>query len=124
MGTLLDDDSLSHHDNLVSIDNGTESVSDHNHSEALLLEQLVKSLLDLMLTLSIEGRGSLVKEQDSGLPDQGPCDRDALLLATRETTASLTDLGIEAIREQDLILEEATAGHVESFLQTSLNLLI
>ena len=51
--TLLDLTVL-HDDDLVSILDGAESVSDDDNSLLATVDQLVKSLLHLMLTLSIE----------------------------------------------------------------------
>ena len=61
MGTLLDDISLTHADDLVSADNRTESVSDHHNCLLLFLKQGIQGLLDLMLTVGIECAGSLIQ---------------------------------------------------------------
>ena len=70
------------------------------------LDQLIKSLLHLMLRLGIEGTRCLIEQDDLGLPDESPGDGDALLLATREAHASLTHERVEALREEQLVLNE------------------
>ena len=64
MRSLLDNIALTHADDLVSADDCTESVSDHDHCLLLLLEQSVQGLLDLVLTVSVECAGGLVEEKD------------------------------------------------------------
>ena len=80
MSALLLNLTLFHHNDLVSVDDGAESVSNHYHCEALLLEQCVQGCLDLMLTLGVEGACRFIEEEDLGLADQGTSDRDPLLL--------------------------------------------
>ena len=118
MGSLLDDVALAHADNLVSADDCAESVSDHDYCLLLLLEQSVEGLLDLMLTVSVECASSLVKEKDSWSTHKGSGNGNTLLLATRESHAPLTDLGVEPLREQLLVVEEAAAGLLQGNLQT------
>jgi len=81
MGSLLDHHALLHHYDFVSIDDCAQPVGDHDNGLLLILEKLVKSLLDLELTLCVQGTRGLVEEQDAGLADQGTSNRNPLLLA-------------------------------------------
>ena len=118
MGSLLDDVTLAHADDLVCADDCAESVCDHDHCLLLLLEQSVQGLLDLVLAVSVECASSLVKKKDPWSTHKGSGNGNALLLSTRESHAPLTDLGIEPLREQLLVIEEAAAGLLQGNLQT------
>ena len=118
MRSLLNDVALTHADDLVSADNCAESVRDHDHCLLLLFKQSVQGLLDLVLTVSVECAGGLVEEKDPWPTHKGSRDGNALLLSARKSHAPLTDLGVEPLREQLLVIEEATAGLLQSNLQT------
>ena len=74
--TLLEDD------NLVSIFDRRESVSDDNASLLTCLHESIQSLLHLVFALGVECAGRLIQEDDLGLTHEGSGDSDALLLAT------------------------------------------
>ena len=82
MGSLFDDLTLAHDDDLVGVHDCRQAMGDHDHSLLLLLEERVKSLLDLMFAFGIERAGSLIEEQDARLADESTSDGDTLLLAT------------------------------------------
>ena len=124
MCSLLDNLSFTHDDNLVSVDDRAEPMGDDNDSLLLFIEQGVKSLLNLMFTLSIEGAGSLIEEQDSRLADESTGDSDSLLLTTRETSTSFTNQGVDAKGEENLVFEEATTGLAQSSLESLFKLSI
>ncbi len=54
VGALLHDVSFLKHNDLVRVHNGAESVSNHDDSEAFLLEEHIQGLLDLGFALSIK----------------------------------------------------------------------
>ena len=122
MSALFNNVTLPHNDDLVSIDDRAQTMSDDDHSLLLLLKQGVKSLLHLMLALSIESTRSLIQKKDARLTNQGTSDGNALLLATRETHASLADLGIETFWEENLVVEEAAASLAQCQLHALINL--
>ena len=62
----------------VRVVDGGQPVSDDDTGAPL--PGFVQSFLDHLLTLSVQGRGGLVKEEDLGVPDQRSGDGDALLL--------------------------------------------
>ena len=121
MRAFFDDVTLLHHDDLVSRHNRAQSVSNDDHGLPLLLKKRAQGSLDLVLALSIQSARCLVKKQDARLSDQGTGNGDTLLLASRQTHASLTDLRLETIREQLLIIKEAAACLVESGSHALLN---
>ena len=58
-------------------------MGDHDDCKLLArLRQLVDRLLDFDLTLGVQGRSGLVKNEDPGVLDQGSSDRNPLLLAS------------------------------------------
>ena len=69
-----------HHDDFTCFFDRAESMG--NDDDGLLTgpNELVESLLHLELTLGIQGRGRLVQKQELWLANQGPCNRNALLL--------------------------------------------
>ena len=54
MGATLLDLAMLHDDNLVGVTNGAQSVSNDHDSLLAAADELVKSLLHLMLTLSVK----------------------------------------------------------------------
>ena len=55
MSTTLFDLTVLHDDDFISVTNGAQSVSHNNNSLLATVDELVKSLLHLMLTFSIKG---------------------------------------------------------------------
>ena len=73
-----------HYGNLVSIVDGRETVSNDNGGPSL--PGLVQCLLNHLLTLRVQGRGGLIKEEDLGVSDQCSSDGYPLLLSTTQLT--------------------------------------
>ena len=61
-------------------------MSNHQHRPAL--HGAVDGLLYQMLTLSVQGRGGLVQQEDVRVQEQRSGDGDALLLPTRQSNTS------------------------------------
>ena len=124
MGTFLDDLTLPHHNDLVSIDDRAQPVGDHDNSLLLFFKKLVEGLLDLELALGVQSTGRLVEEQDARLADQGTCNRDSLLLATRKGRTALTDNRVHPIGKELLIVKEAATclpkGELDAFFNLRL----
>ena len=74
--------------------------------ELRVLQDDIKSLLNLMLGLRVEGGGRLVQQEDLRLPEESSCDGNALLLPSRELDAALTDERVITVREGDFVLDE------------------
>ena len=81
MGTLLDDMTLTHDDDLVSSDNSAQSMGDDNHSLLAFLEQRIQRFLYLMFTLGVQCARGLIQEQDAWFANQGSSNSYALLLS-------------------------------------------
>lgn len=125
MRALLDHVALAEHDDLVGITDGRQSVRDDDARLRASLDQLIKSLLHLMLRLGIEGTRCLIKQDDLWLPDESPGNGDTLLLATREAHASLTHERVKALWEEQLVLDESErVGLATGFLEAVLDLLL
>ena len=62
----------------------------------------IESLLDNLLTALIQGRSGLVKDQDSGVFDESPSDRNSLLLASGELATLQTAVLVEALVKLEL----------------------
>src|SRR5688500_17653420 len=94
----LDDAPAVEHDDLVGIANGREPMGDRDHGTAL--REPLERPLDRSLGLRVERRGRLVEHEDRRVAEDRPCDRDPLLLATREAVAALADDGLVALRQR------------------------
>ena len=100
MSSFFDNLAVFEHHNFAGISDGRKSMSDNNNRLITCRLQLVKSLLHLVLALSIKRAGSLIKQQHFRLPNQSSRDRDPLLLTARKPDAALANLGIEPFWKQ------------------------
>ena len=75
----IHDLALLHHQDLVAIDQGGQSVRDDHHRPAAGDAEQIG--VDHRLALGIERAGRLVQDQDPWIVDQGAGDGDALALA-------------------------------------------
>ena len=64
--------------------------------------ELVEDLVDLVAGLAVELAGRLVGEDDHRVLDQGPGDRDPLLLAARELPGAMVQAIAQADRPEQL----------------------
>ena len=121
MGALLNDVALTENNNLVSVDDGAQTVSNNHNGLVALSDQLVQGLLDLELRLSIEGASSFIKEQNTRLADKSSGNCDALLLTAGEFKTALAYNCVKAFGEEFGILHKGqdvclpTAGHETLF---------
>src|SRR5215211_5551768 len=70
-----------------------------DHEGGAPMHQSGHRLHDHGLRLHIHGARWLVEDEDRGVLEECPGERDALALASRETHASLPDLGVVALRQ-------------------------
>ena len=82
----------------VRVVDGGQPVS--NDDTGAALPGFVQSLLDHLLTLSVQGRGGFIKEEDLGVPDQRSGDGDALLLPPAQLRP-FTDVGAVALSTRE-----------------------
>lgn len=82
MSSTLNHLSVTHHIDLVYIHNGGESMSTVDHS--LALQDLIKLLYDSLFIVRVEAAGCLIEENDLGVLEQSSCNKDTLLLSSRE----------------------------------------
>ena len=82
---MLDDPAPVHHVDLVGdVPRAREVVRDVEERDVLALLELADEVQDPEPDRHVEHRDRLVREHDLGLDRQGPRDRDALPLASRE----------------------------------------
>lgn len=84
-------------------------MSDYNAGLLTSGNQLIKSILYLMLTFGVERTCCLVEKDDFRLANECPRDSDALLLTSRESNTALANHTVEAIWEELFILDEIEA---------------
>lgn len=99
-------------DDVRVLDSG-QSVGDDDHGPRLL--GLLEHALDELLGLGVEGRRGLVEQQQARVADQGPRDRQALLLPARQEHAPEADLGVVPVgqRHDELVDLGVAAGLVQ-----------
>ena len=88
---------LGHHaplddSNAVSTIDGGETVS--NHDGGPTLPGFVQSLLNHLLTLRVQGRGSLVEEEDLGVSDERSSDGYPLFLSSTQLCAFCPNISV------------------------------
>ena len=82
MSASLLDLTLLHANDLVSVTDSAQPMSDNHNSLLTAADKLIQGLLHLMLTLSVEGRGGLIKKQELRFADERTSDGDSLLLTS------------------------------------------
>ncbi len=95
MSATLDYLSFMQHTDLISILDGRETVGNGNSGAGL--HQSLQSVLDKTLTLCIESRSCLVKNQNRRILQDSSGYADTLTLTTREATASISDVGFKLV---------------------------
>ena len=121
----LHDLAMLHDDDLVGVTDGAQSVSDDDDRLLATLDEQVEGLLHLVLTLSVQSRGSLVQQKKLGLANQSTSDSNTLLLTTRELDATLTDHRVISEWEQVLIVDEVVGIRLaRRVVKHSLNLIL
>ena len=109
MRAALDDAAVVEDDDLVGVAHRGEAVRDRDHRPAL--REPLERGLHRALGLRVERRGGLVEDEDRGIAQDRPRDRDALLLAAREPVAALADDGLVALGERgDQVVDLPGAG--------------
>ena len=84
---LLDDPAALHHHDIVGLVHGGQAVRDGDRRAAF--RQLFQSLAEQRLGFGVERAGGLVEQEHVGVAQDGPRDRQALLLAARQPGAVL-----------------------------------
>jgi hypothetical protein len=97
MGSLLDNATLGHHNNVVGGLDGTETVSNYNGGATL--GSYIQSSLNNAFTLGVKSRGSFVEEQYLRVTDDSSGNSNTLLLTTTEQEATLTNIGLVSLWE-------------------------
>lgn len=98
-----------HDNNLICISDGAQAVSNHQNCLLSALDKLVKSLLHLMFTFSVQSRGCLVENEQFRLTDECTSDSDSLLLPSGELHTTFADNGLVVQREVLYIMDEVVS---------------
>ena len=106
VSSTLHDLTVLHDDDLVSVTDSAQSVSNDDDRLLSTVDQLVQGLLHLVLGLSIQSGGGLVEQKNLRLADQGTSNGDALLLATGEFDSSLAASSFVYIWEEVKVVNE------------------
>mmetsp|Transcript_20829 Transcript_20829/g.32638 ORF Transcript_20829/g.32638 Transcript_20829/m.32638 type:complete len:291 (-) Transcript_20829:1385-2257(-) len=114
MSSPLYNASILDHDDLIRIDDGRQTMGDHNGSTPN--HQPVKGLLHQFLILGVQSRGSLVEQQDLRILKHGTGDSDTLPLTSGKHNTTLTNLGLVGIRDPHD--EIVSIGHLGGTLYT------
>ncbi|KAF5044795.1 hypothetical protein DSECCO2_487940 [anaerobic digester metagenome] len=97
MRTSLDDRPLLHHVDQVRVQYRREAVRDQDRDLVLAHRDVPDRVRDLLLGQRIERGGRLVEDQQAGTAQEGPGDRDPLLLASRQFQAAFADVRVDAL---------------------------
>ena len=95
MSTMLDDDTFVNHVNHISVLDRAQPMCDCYGGPALCSG--IKSRLDHLLAFTVESRCCFIKEENFGIAEQRPSDRDTLLLATRQESCFCANNGVKPI---------------------------
>ncbi len=98
---------LVQHNNLVCIFYSTQAVSHDEH--CFSSEYQLQVIHDAPFIIGIQGTGSFIQEEESGILINGPGNQDPLFLTTAEGQSFLSDAGIVA--QGQLVDEIIHAGH-------------
>jgi hypothetical protein len=89
---VVDDPALLEVDDLVGQQDGRHPVGDDEHGGARA--GLAEPPEDRLLHARVDGRGGVIENEQLGLADHRPGDRDPLPLAAREAGAPLPHTGV------------------------------
>src|SRR5687767_10452513 len=95
--STLDDSPAIEHQNLRRVLNRGEPVRDHEHGAAL--EEPIDRFLHETLRFGIERRRGLIENEDGWIDEQRTRDRDALSLASGESSPALAEERVVPLRE-------------------------
>jgi hypothetical protein len=84
-----------HHHDPVGLEDGREAVGDDQGGAAL--EEPLDGVVDLLLALRVDLAGGFVEDEDRGVTQDRPGDREALLLPAGQRRAMLADLRVIAV---------------------------
>src|SRR5687767_10962008 len=70
-----------------------------NHEHSSPAQKPVDRFLHETLRLGVQRRRSLVQDENGWITEQGPCNRDALPLSTREARTPFAEDGVVAARQ-------------------------
>ena len=107
MCTTLYNVAVIHYDDLVTITNSRESVSNHDTGNSSVLDRFD----DLILSLGVKCRGCLVKNNDRGILSQHSGNFHSLTLTAREIFTTLGDpVIITAVTLHNVLVELCVTG--------------
>ena len=97
MSAALDDMSVVQYKDLIGVADGFQPVG--NHDDSLVMGQCLDSPLQFILILQVNAACCLVQNDDRCVLQHGAGDGNPLFLAAGQSTASLANHGVIAIRQ-------------------------
>src|SRR6476620_9960686 len=95
MRAALHEPSPVEHEDLIGAENGRETMRDDECRTPV--PQRVQPFLDQRLALAVQARRRFVEQEDRGICEKCPRDRDTLALSSRQLHATLADYGLVAV---------------------------
>ena len=95
MTALFFDFLIIKNNNFVGLLDGTKPVGDDDGGPPL--NQFPERILNEHFGMRVEGAGSLVEDEDTGILEESSGDRKTLSLAARKTDTALTDDSVDAL---------------------------
>lgn len=97
VGTALDDVSLPEDKNLVCLSDGAEAMGDDKAGAAA--QECGEGVLDTGLCEGIDGAGGFIKDEQTGLDEEGASEAHELALSDGEVDTAFANLGLETFWE-------------------------
>jgi len=97
VGTLLDDQTVAHHEDQVGISDRRKPVSDHERCPSL--HEIVEGLEDDAFRLRVDRGCRLVQHENRSVADERTSDGHPLALASRELRTAFTEDRLVSLRE-------------------------
>ena len=110
MVSAFNDLSSFDHDDIISVSDGLESMSDDDDGTSL--EERMEGFCDLLFTERVEGARRFIEENDLRILQKYLRDGKSLLLSSAQANTSFSDLRIESVFH---LKDEVTVGEMKGF---------
>ena len=115
MGALLHDAVIIHYDDAVGVADGTEPMGDDEGGTPL--GQFVKGPLDAGFGDRVQSGGGLIQNENRRVFQEDAGDGHPLLLSAGQHDASLTHIGLEAVRHvHDIVVDLRPLGRLDDLI--------
>ena len=115
MSACFEDSAIAEYHDQIGMHDGAQPMRDHEGGSPS--HQFGETLLDLLLTFSVEIAGSFIENENSRISQDRTCDGKSLALPARKLEATFADHGIESVRERlDEIIRGGQFGGTKNLL--------